>query len=65
MNWKGFGWKRSLVEVYHSILLQGLRNTTESSGRITNVLAKFRTKHLPNTAVEHCCYTSLFGLVTL
>jgi hypothetical protein len=40
--------------------MEGLRKTVKTSARITDVVTKIRTQHLPNTRRECYCYTNPF-----
>jgi hypothetical protein len=56
---------QSFFKVISWHLSGGLRKTTESSLRKAGVTAEVQTEHLPNTSLEHFCYSNLFETLIL
>jgi hypothetical protein len=56
-NWEGFEGAGTC--------LQGLQRTMKSFSQDSRFLADIKTKHLPDTHLEHYSYTSLLGVPLL
>jgi hypothetical protein len=50
------------LKYYSGICLEGLKNTTTTSIRISDVPVEIRTEHLLDTSLEHYRLANLLGI---